>query len=70
MQNFQYTFETCKWSLSKLESKEGKSHEQRHVFYHEQNLKTASSRKQAYLHKKILLSSEPMSVSQLIYSVT
>ena len=40
------------------------------ILYHEQNLKTASSRKHAYLHKKFILSSEPMSVSQLIYSVT
>ena len=56
--------------LSKLaESKEGKAMNT-DVLFHEQNLKTASSRKHAYLHKIFLLSSGPMSVSQLIYSVT
>ena len=33
------------------------------ILYHEQNLKTASSRKHAYLHKTFILSSEPMSIS-------
>ena len=50
--------------MSKLvESIEGKAMNK------EQNLKSASSRKHAYLHKKFMLSCEPMNVSQLIYSV-
>ena len=57
--------------MSKLaESKEGKTMNKGHVLYHKQNLKTASSRKHAYLYKKFLLPSEPMSVSHLIYPVT
>ena len=45
-------------SVSKLaESKEGKAMNKGHVLYREQNLKTASSRKHAYLHKKFILSS-------------
>ena len=42
--------------------------EQRHVLYHEQNLKTDSSRKHAYLHKKIILSCEPMSFTTNLFS--